>query len=276
MAPMVASTPVPRIMRRPSAASMRSSREARRSLIDALSRKPSDISISSSAACAASSSCACPVRARRASLSELECASKTFCARDPALSGQKLPALSQGNRPGDERSKRQADHHRLHDDMGGGEHAPGRQILGQQRGGGRAGFFLGRAGSARTAGCAGAPTPMVGAGGAGAGGVWAGAAKVSAPVRTSAANRRDMARPIMVMDSGPRCCPPRGAIKASAKCRRKSPGAARIVAQRRRCRCRSGFRRSNPAGSRRRNAASSAWRRPSHLNSCDSPTLTCA
>jgi len=85
IAPVVANTPVPRVMRRPAAASRRSSREAMRSLTPAgLARSP-DISSSRIAASAAVSRWRHPLKRRAASASERHCAKASTCLRKALL-----------------------------------------------------------------------------------------------------------------------------------------------------------------------------------------------
>ena len=77
------------------------------------------------------------------------------CARE-------LDGLGEPDRPGHQRRKGQPDHHRLHDDVGIHEHAPGRQVARQQRIVGRGESRCRAARRARTPRAAGFPVrPIV-------------------------------------------------------------------------------------------------------------------
>ena len=53
--------------------------------------------------------------------------------RNCRLQRRQLDRLGQPDGPGDDRGEREADHHRLHDAVGGQEHAPRRQVVRQRR-----------------------------------------------------------------------------------------------------------------------------------------------
>ena len=149
--PMVASTPVPLFMSRAAAASSRASRDATRSLMPSRS--------------AASDGQAQLVRGRRderrndaatgadraaAPASDRSSPMAASARAQPAPRHEQFDALGQPDRPGDDRGEGQADHHGLHDDVGGGEHRPWREVARQVHGADHTGGGIGggwRAGS---------------------------------------------------------------------------------------------------------------------------------
>ena len=133
--PMVASTPVPRDMRRAAADSMRDKREATRSLSPSPEACPSaaaDSATSSAAACTSIATAparpverGCSLAQRRRPADRRQCLART----QPRAS--ELDRLDQPHRPGDQRCEGEPQHHRFHHDVGSHEHAHRRQVLRQ-------------------------------------------------------------------------------------------------------------------------------------------------
>src|SRR5262249_11698425 len=128
VAPMVASTPVPRRMRRPQLASMRSSRDAIRSLMPSVSAKPGE---SFSSVAAAPRNCATSplISAKLLDLLERTYAGELpRCCPPPPLGEKDFDRFGEPHRPGDERGKGKPDQYRLHHRVGVEKHAPGAEV----------------------------------------------------------------------------------------------------------------------------------------------------
>ena len=135
VAPMVASTPVPRFMSRPAATSRRASRVAIRSLMPALSTRSADMRSSSRAA-----SIRAGAMPRRVADAGIGIGERTLAVAErrerPAQSARrqpKLDVLGEPYGPSHERGEHQADHDGLHEDVGRHEHRPRRQVARQLR-----------------------------------------------------------------------------------------------------------------------------------------------
>ena len=148
VAPIVASTPVPRVMRR--AGCRLDPRQPRG---DPLLHPVAADMVERAAESPTSSPAACTSKRPAPPLRRARGWPPPGCARCRArtarrrLARPKLDDLRQPHRPGDERSEGEADHHRLHDDVGSHEHAPRRQIVRQGELGRRPGGGLSAVGS---------------------------------------------------------------------------------------------------------------------------------
>ena len=126
--------------------------------------------------------------------------------REPALGGEDLDRLGEPDRPGHDARRRPADHHRLHHDVGGHEHAPGREVVRELGSGDRGGFGRGGAGLAAggRVGAAAGPWRViagasVGGGVSGAAGACCAAATCAVSIKANAAANAALAvaRPIL-------------------------------------------------------------------------------
>ncbi len=127
--PMVAKTPVPRLTSRPAASSMRSRRAETRSLMAYLSATSQDARVSATAARSMAGT-APRLASMRFVASAMRVGGGELAQRiaHAPLGGPQLDTFRHPHRPGDDGGDSKADHHRLHDDVGGHEHAPRRQV----------------------------------------------------------------------------------------------------------------------------------------------------
>ena len=151
---MVASTPVPRLMSRPAASSIRSRRAETRSLMAYLSATSQEARVSAMAARSIAGTAPRLASMRlAASAIELAAASLRSAERTRRLAAHSSIDLGQPHGPGNDGGEGEADHHRLHDDVGFHEHLPRRQVarevVGLHHGGrrGRCHRRCGRAGA---------------------------------------------------------------------------------------------------------------------------------
>ena len=133
VAPMVARMPVPMASRRPAPASMRERCEETRGSRPARASARGGAGLVAGGADHERGRAAACRRARCSAVSRSRAPRMTRqAAAEPGAGGEDLEALGEADRPGDERGEGEADHHRLHHDVGRHEHAPGREVVGQR------------------------------------------------------------------------------------------------------------------------------------------------